>query len=150
MERQFGTQCRYHVDFFHVCDYLAAAKACATNDPGWMARQKEHLKTDQLPALLSALTPFLEPETVSPEEAPVRGCYRYLINRPGQFQYYAALQAGLPIGSGEVESAHRYVIQKRLKLSGAWWKAENAQVMLNLRVTRANGRWRQYWDRMAA
>ncbi len=92
----------------------------------------------------------MEPETVSPEDAPVRGCYRYLINRPGQFQYYAALQAGLPIGSGEVESAHRYVIQKRLKLSGAWWKAENAQVMLNLRVTRANGRWRQYWDRMAA
>jgi hypothetical protein len=56
----------------------------------------------------------------------------------------------LPIGSGEVESAHRYVIQKRLKLSGAWWTSENAQVMLNLRVTRANGGWHQYWDKLAA
>ena len=150
MEQQFGAQCRYHVDFFHVCDYLAAAKACAANDPGWMERQKDRLKTDQLPAVLSALAPFLEPESLSSEEAPVRGCYRYLNNRPGQFEYHAAIEDGLPIGSGEVESAHRYVIQKRLKLSGAWWKPENAQAMLNLRVTRANGGWNQYWDRLAA
>ena len=33
-ERQFGMQCRYHVDFCHVGDCLAAAKVCATNDPG--------------------------------------------------------------------------------------------------------------------
>ena len=76
--------------------------------------------------------------------------YRDLINRPGQFDYQAAIQAGLPIGSGEVESAHRYVIQKRLKLPGAWWTPENAQAMLNLRVTRANGGWDRYWDALAA
>ncbi|MFZ4537043.1 hypothetical protein [Propionivibrio sp.] len=49
-----------------------------------------------------------------------------------------------------MESAHRYIIQKRLKLSGAWWKPENAQAMLNLRVTRANGGWNRYWDAIAA
>lgn len=150
MEQQFGAQCRYHIDFFHVCDYLAAAKVCAANDPGWMERQKDCLKSDQLPAVLAALAPFQEADSVPPEEAPVRACYRYLTNRPGQFNYQAAIQAGLPIGSGEVESAHRYIIQKRLKLSGAWWKIENAQAMLNLRVTRANGRWNQYWDALAA
>jgi hypothetical protein len=150
MERQFGAQCRYHIDFFHVCDYLAAAKTCAANDPGWLDRQKDRLKTNQLSAVLSALTPFLEPDTVPSEDAPVRGCYRYLTNRPGQFEYHAAIQADLPIGSGEVESAHRYVIQKRLKLSGAWWTPENAQAMLNLRVTRTNGGWNHYWDNLAA
>jgi hypothetical protein len=150
MERQFGSQCKYHVDFFPVCDYLAAAKVCAANDPGWMERQKDCLKTDQLPAVLSALAPFLEPETLASEEAQVRGCYRYLNNRPGQFEYHAAIDAGLPIVSGEVESAHRYVIQKRLKLPGAWWKPENAQAMLNLRITRANGGWNRYWDALAA
>ena len=150
MERQFGSQGKYHVDFFHVCDYLAAAKVCAANDPGWMERQKDYLKTDRLPEVLAALAPFQEPDSVSSEEAPIRGCHRYLTNRPGQFDYQAAIQAGLPIGSGEVESAHRYVIQKRLKLPGAWWKPENAQAMLNLRVTRANGGWNRYWDALAA
>ena len=109
MERQFGAQCRYHVNFFHVCDDLAAAKVCAANDPGWMERQKNFLKTDPFPAVLTALAPFQEPDAVPSEEAPVRGCYRYLTNRPGQFDYHAAIQAGLPIGSGEVESAHRYI-----------------------------------------
>lgn len=150
IERQFGAQGAYLVDFYHVCDYLAAAKTCAANDPGWMEQQKNHLKTNCLPRVMAALAPCQEPETVPSDQAPVRACYRYLTNRPGQFNYQAAIDAGLPIGSGEVESAHRYVIQKRLKLPGAWWKPDSAQIMLNLRVTRANGGWHRYWNALAA
>ena len=140
MEQQFGAQGTYLVDFYHVCDYLAAAQVCAANDSGWMEQQKDRLKTDQLSLVMATLAPFQEPETVPSEQAPVRACYRYFTNRPGQFDYQAAINASLPIGSGEVESAHRYVIQKRLKLPGAWWKPGNAQNMLNLRVTRAKER----------
>ena len=150
LEQQFGAQGAYLVDFYHVCDYLTAAKVCAANDSGWMEQQKNYLKTDRLPLVTAVLAPLQEPETVPSDQAPVRACYRYLTNRPGQFNYQAALDAGLPIGSGEVESAHRYVIQKRLKLPGAWWKPDNAQTMLNLRVTRANGGWHRYWYALAA
>lgn len=59
-----------------------------------------------------------EPETVPAEQAPVCAAYRYRANRPGPFHYQAAIRAGLPIGSGEVERAHRDIIQKRLKLPG--------------------------------
>jgi len=55
----------------------------------------------------------------------------------------------LPIGSGEIESAHRYVIQQRLKLPGAWWKAANVESMLALRVVRANGDWEKYWNNLS-
>ena len=68
-----------------------------------------------------------------------------MANRPGQFEYQRALAADLPIGSGEIESAHRYVIQQRLKLAGAWWQEETAADMLALRTLRANGEWNQYW-----
>jgi len=51
----------------------------------------------------------------------------------------------LPIGSGEIESAHRYIIQRRLKLPGAWWTEANAQYMLALRLNRANDEWNAYW-----
>ncbi|RLB22044.1 MAG: ISKra4 family transposase, partial [Deltaproteobacteria bacterium] len=60
--------------------------------------------------------------------------------------YKGALEAGLPIGSGEIESAHRYVTQERLKIAGAWWKEANAQNMLGLRTLRANNKWDQYWE----
>jgi hypothetical protein len=36
-------------------------------------------------------------------------------------------------------------MQKRLKISGAWWKLENLSKMLPLRVVRANQGWEQYW-----
>jgi hypothetical protein len=54
------------------------------------------------------------------------------------------LAAGLPIGSGEVESGHRYMFQNRLKIAGSWWKMENLKKMIALRVLRANGGWEDY------
>ncbi|MDE0513722.1 MAG: ISKra4 family transposase, partial [Gammaproteobacteria bacterium] len=75
--------------------------------------------------------------------------YRYLRNRTHQLDYQGALERGLPIGSGEIESAHRYVVQRRMKIAGAWWKADNAQAMLALRICRFNGWWDEYWQQVA-
>ena len=77
--------------------------------------------------------------------APVRACVRYLSNRTGSLDYQGALAGELPIGSGEIESAHRYIIQSRLKRAGTWWTADNLANMLVLRVLRANREWDAYW-----
>jgi len=60
---------------------------------------------------LNTLKPNIEPDSVPDKDAPVRKCYRYIKNRPEQFDYKGALEAGLPIGSGEIESAHRVTSQ---------------------------------------
>ena len=152
---QFGTQGRYLLDFFHVCDYLAAAaKVCAPEDPkAWLERQKARLKSNRSAAVLGDLLGAIEPPKVPDAEAPVRVCHRYLSNRRNQLDYAGARAAGLPIGSGEIESAHRYVVQQRLKRPGAWWTPDNAEAMLALRLVRANGQWADYWhsqDKQAA
>lgn len=51
-----------------------------------------------------------------------------------------------PIGSGESESAHRFIPQERLKIAGACWRKETLNPMLALRVIRANGWWNDFWD----
>ena len=79
------------------------------------------------------------------EAGRVRKCLRYIENRPGQFKYKEALTEELPIGSGEIESENRSVVQKRLKIPGAWWKPETAELMLALRCMRINGDWERYW-----
>ena len=89
---------------------------------------------------------FLEPDTVESQNAPVHACYRYIKNRPHQLDYKAALNQGLPIGSGEIESSHRYIIQQRLKLPVAWWTPKNVDSMLALRIIRANNKWDGYWN----
>ena len=79
------------------------------------------------------------------KDAPVRRCYRYMINRPKQFFYKEAIEKKLPIGSGEIESAHRYVVQHLFKLSGAWWKSRSVDYMSALQLNRANKKWGEYW-----
>jgi len=96
--------------------------------------------------VLASLLPHIEAPELADNDAPVRACYRYMRNRPGQLDYPRAIAEGLPIGSGEIESAHRYVIQQRLKISGPWWKVDNAEKMLALRTLRANSNWDTYWE----
>lgn len=148
VEDKFGLQGRYLIDFYHVCDYLSeASKTCA---PGarktWMDDQKARLKNNEYPAVIAHLALYLEADEIDNDSAPVRACHRYLNNRTDQLDYRGAIEKGLPIGSGEIESAHRYVIQQRLKLSGAWWKPANVGPILALRVVRANDEWDQYWE----
>ena len=64
--------------------------------------------------------------------------------------YDAYRKRGLPIGSGEVESAHRSIPQKRLKLPGACWHPDSINPMLALRVLRANDWWHEFWEQRTA
>ena len=75
----------------------------------------------------------------------MRSAHRYISQRQEHLDYAGALAAELPIGSGEVESGHRHVLQKRLKIAGAWWLERNAEAMLQLRTVRANRDWAKYW-----
>jgi hypothetical protein len=108
MEAQFGTQARYLVDFYHLCDYLSAAGEVIAGDdkPAWMEEKKAWLKDNRWKDVLAALRPCLEPAHLPDSEAPVRACFRYLSNHSNFLDYKGALAAGLPIGSGEIESAH--------------------------------------------
>jgi len=46
MDLRFGTQGRCLVDFYHVCEYLAAAATvCAQDSRTWLHQQQERLKT---------------------------------------------------------------------------------------------------------
>ena len=149
IEQQFGEQGSYLIDFYHVCEYLAAAAEtiapAAAARKSWMETQKQALKGGRLDAVLRALAGHCEPGEIDDEQAPVRTCHRYLSARANQLNYRQALAQGLPIGSGEIESAHRYVAQQRLKRPGAWWRVEHAEHMLALRINRINGDWDAYW-----
>lgn len=141
----FGAQGRYLLDFYHVSQYLAAAAQVIKpkHPKRWLHRQQGRLLANQVAGVLRALRPHQEePETTA---QPVRAACQYLHQRRAHLDYAAARAQDLPIGSGEIESGHRHVIQQRLKLAGCWWKETHAQAMLNLRVARANNLWDSYW-----
>jgi hypothetical protein len=75
----------------------------------------------------------------------VRRLVKHLRRFHDAVHYDAFQDAGYPLGSGEVESAHRVLPQPRLKKPGAWWRPENIDRILALRVVRENGWWSDFW-----
>jgi hypothetical protein len=46
VKAQFGSQVTYLVDFYHVCEYLAAAAStCSSKPKEWLEQQKNNLKS---------------------------------------------------------------------------------------------------------
>jgi hypothetical protein len=144
----FGEQARFLCDYYHVSQYLAkAAEICRPLAPAhWRKTQQKRLKRGAVDQILEALTEHLEPEETPEESAPVTNAHRYLMNRLDCLDYSGALAAGLPIGSGMIESGHRHVLQARMKKAGAAWLLETAEAMANLRVLRANKQWLSLWQ----
>lgn len=151
IKERLGTQANYLIDFYHLSEYLAGAAevVAGANKTAWLQQQQQRMKTNQVSEVLRELRAYQAPLPAGPAAAetdPVQGCRQYLEHRLGYLDYAGALSRGLPIGSGEVESGHRSVIQARLKLSGAWWKEETVESMLALRTLRANDDWDAYWS----
>lgn len=157
--RVFGSQASFLNDFYHTSEYLAKAAehSWTSKKSEWLKEAQDLLKENKYQKILRILRKRL-PENfeekkarkkkgeVAKQETPVEKCYRYLNNRKDCLDYKNAIEKELPIGSGEIEGGHRHVIQKRLKISGAWWKEESAEYMLHLRTIRANKEWSSYWQ----
>ncbi|MCD6274052.1 MAG: UPF0236 family protein [Deltaproteobacteria bacterium] len=146
VDRVFSNQGSYLIDFYHLCEYLSPASDKCDTKKSMYKQHKEMIKAGNITEVVEQLRPHVENDEIPDENAPVRKRIRYIDNRPGQFNYQNAIENKLPIGSGEIESAHRYVIQARLKLTGAWWNKDIADNMLALRTLRANNQWNNYWS----
>jgi hypothetical protein len=59
---------------------------------------------------------------------------RYYRNNAERMRYSLFREHGIPIGSGSVESAHKHVLQTRMKRSGQRWALVRARRMVRLRA----------------
>lgn len=136
------------LDFAHAAEYVSAIGE-AVREAGyhlpenWLAGVLHRLKHKGPERVLTHLS-HLAARCSDPK---VRTALPYLSSRLAQMQYPHFLAAGLPIGSGTVESANKLVVEKRLKGAGMHWKRENVNSMLILRNVVCNDRWDESWRR---
>ena len=144
----FGAQGTFLCDFYHVSEYLAAAApVCQSGQPErWRRTQQKRLRRGAYQKVIEALKQHLEPAETPDEQAPVRAADRYLTKRAKCLDYPRALELGLPIGSGLIESGHRHVLHARLKKAGTAWLHDHADQIAHLRVLRANNQWDAFWN----
>jgi hypothetical protein len=60
--------------------------------------------------------------------------------------YKNYIEQDLPIATGIVEGAVRYVISERLDCSGMRWIPERAEALLQLRCIELNGDWDEFFN----
>jgi len=60
--------------------------------------------------------------------------------------YQEALRDGLPIATGVIEGACRYLVKDRMDRTGARWSLTGAEAVLRLRALRASGDFDAYWQ----
>jgi hypothetical protein len=68
-----------------------------------------------------------------------------LLKRRELMDYPSYQQQGWPIGSGNVESGHKLVMQARMAGPGMHWKPEHVNPLLALRLALCNDRWSENW-----
>jgi Uncharacterised protein family (UPF0236) len=132
------------LDFYHALHYLYEfADACVPSDQreSWIDGQKDLLESGQVKEVIVSI------DGMKAEAKSTKKIIDYYTANQNRMDYprYKLIGSGL-IGSGAIESAHRTVIQCRLKLSGQRWTIKGAQNILNLRVTNENRQWANVVD----
>jgi len=77
---------------------------------------------------------------------PVQRAATYLVKHTRLLHYDRALADGLPIATGVIEGACRYLVQDRMGRTGARWSLVGAEAVLRLRALRASGDFDDYWQ----
>ena len=75
-----------------------------------------------------------------PARDTVRTVYAYLQRHREHINYDMYKELGLPLGSGMVESACKWLIQQRFKGVGMRWSEDGFNHLLHLRLAWINGR----------
>ena len=134
------------LDFYHASQYLwKAAKAWLdgrTNSTReWFYRARHRLRYGDLLSIKVDLSaaPVLENLPESTAKVLIN-CRAYLERHERHIEYTHFKALGLPIGSGMVESACKWLIQQRFKGVGMRWSTKGFNNLLHLRLAWVNGR----------
>jgi hypothetical protein len=149
------------LDFPHGAGYLGrVAEAAWAAEPQqqarWLHEQCQELKRGDPAAVLARLRAVqarLEPAAGDPAPPALQtaaSSLAYLEKRQAQIQYAAFQAAGYPIGDGAVESAHKVMVEARLKGAGMHWAPGHVNPLVALRNVAYNDRWEEAWPLLGA
>jgi hypothetical protein len=138
----FGAR-RELVDFYHASEHLwTVARLLESEGTAvaavWGAARCHELRHAGVEAVRTALRDARA--TTADGRKLLRRERAYFRSNAARMDYPAAKAAGLPIGSGAVESLARHLVQLRLKRPGARWSRAGAQAILTLRAHLKSGR----------
>jgi hypothetical protein len=133
------------LDYYHALEKLSTCGKLIFSNPldftKWIDRQKERLFLDQVSEVIVELAKYVASITHVSKANEIQKTLNYIQKHEQRMLYKTFIEKGYLIGSGPIESAHRVVLQKRLKQSGQRWTKVGAQNIINLRVLSQANQW---------
>lgn len=144
-EELFGLVSR-RIDFWHLAEKLYPAAVVIFGEANGMSewrRWKDALRKRNRAAqeILDQLIGSGMERLVVNGKQPVHEAITYIDNHHEKMNYAAAIRAGLPIGSGNVEATCKTLVAVRMKRAGARWKAQTGEHVIRLRALAMSDRW---------
>lgn len=146
-ERSFASVAIGILDFYHAAQHLFEAAVAYGNTVAertpqqWFTRLRHQLRHGYVRRILDEFAALLRyastPDAAKPKLTQVQN---YLKIHLKHLQYRQFKQLGLPIGSGMVESACKWLITQRFKGVGMRWSEPGCDHLLQLRVAWVNQR----------
>jgi hypothetical protein len=134
------------LDYWHAVQHLWALGTARFGEDdrrlaAWVGRAQARLRDGGISSLLIGWA------KVEPANAPAFAEeLTYFRNQAPKMEYGTARAAGLPIGSGAVESANRPVVGIRAKQAGMRWSEPGLRGVLTLRALLRSGCWAAWWE----
>lgn len=154
--RRAGAKVTIIGDIVHVIEYVWDAARALFGESNAKA---EKWVEDRLHALLTGRTGGEVAKTIRWWEArdkklsdaahgAIDKTCNYLADRTRTrlLNYQDALRDGLPIATGVIEGACRYLVKDRMDRTGARWSLTGAEAVLRLRAIRASKDFDAYWE----
>lgn len=143
------------IDFAHAQGYVAkvgrAIHGAETEAfQQWYARMSKQLGRQPPQRTVNELWLLSRQHPDHPEAEEIEMAIRYLEKRLPMIDYPHFRRRQIPIGSGNVESGHKVVMQHRMKQAGMRWAEANLNPMLALRVALCNQTWHSSWREIEA
>lgn len=134
------------LDFYHASEYLHefskvlfSKKVQHEERLKWIDKQVLRLLNDKVENVIKDIEQMtLNGKTKIIAQQKIITYYK---KNQKRMMYQTYRNRGLLIGSGPIESAHRFVLQKRMKQSGQKWTKKGGQAVANLRVCHLNNKW---------
>jgi len=138
------------LDFAHAVEHLAHVAEVlpgktATARRRWVQKHRRMLRHGQVEEVIQTLTSLA---TKHRRKKKIRTELEYFLKHKHRMQYDAYEKAGIPMGSGSVESAIRRVVNMRLKAAGMFWLKHNGEGFLHLRCQAKTGQWSKFFKEL--
>ena len=143
------------IDFAHALEYVAAVGRAIHGAETeafqrWFARMSKQLGRQPPQRTVNELWLLYRQHPDHPEGEAIELAIRYLEKRLPMIDYPRFRRQQIPIGSGNVESGHKVVMQQRMKQAGMRWAEGNLNPMLALRIALCNQTWKTTWREIDA